>query len=222
MDWVETADNCSRHDIFYCDNAAIYAVALQAPNTYVVNTTVDHNDGTCDATDCSLREAINAANAAAAPGVAGITFASPAAGHSRSRSSARSLPAITVPVAIDGTTEPGVPPGTMGVSLNGAGAGTSDGLVLAPGSGGSTIRGLAIQGFNDNGQTAIRVQSDGDQIIGNYIGTTADGTDNSLPTGRVSSLEGNDNTVGGPNVGDRNVISGNADAGVLVSTGQRT
>ena len=30
---------------------------------FVVTTTADHNDGTCSPTDCTLREAINAANA---------------------------------------------------------------------------------------------------------------------------------------------------------------
>ena len=106
IDWVETADNCSA--TFFCDNAAIWAVALQAPQTYVVNTGDDHNDGTCNATDCSLREAINAANAAGAPGVAGITFAIPGGGAQqiavigsprrrspcRSRSTARPSPAL--------------------------------------------------------------------------------------------------------------------------------
>ena len=177
VDWVETADNCSPpHDIFYCDNAGIWAVALQAPNTYVVNTSDDHNDGVCDATDCTLREAIIAANAAAAPGVAGISFALPGGGPKTISLSVGSLPAITVPVAIDGTTEPGVLAGTMGVTLNPGSITETDGLVLGPGSNGSTIRGLAVNGFGNNRQTAIRVDSDNNQIIGNYIGTTSEGT----------------------------------------------
>ncbi len=217
VDWVETADNCSPpHDIFYCDNAAIYAVALQAPQTYVVNTNVDHDDGTCNAADCSLREAINAANAAAAPGVAGITFAFPGGGAQQIAMIGSGLPTITVPVAIDGTTEPGAPAGTMGVTLNGDGAGHSDGLVLGPGSAGSTIRGLAIRDFNQAGQAGIRVQSNGNQVIGNYLGTGDNGLiDASDFEGVV--LEGDKNTVGGPNAGDRNVIAGNSDAGVLVN-----
>ena len=125
-----------------------------------------------------------------------------------------------MPVAIDGTTEPGVPAGTMGVTLNGDGAGNADGLVLAPGSGGSTIRGLAIRDFNHTGQAGIRVQSNGNQIIGDYIGTGANGT-GSNSNGEGVIVEGNNNAVGGPNAGDRNVISGNADAGVLVKRGQR-
>ena len=57
VSWIETADNCTA---FRCDNAAIYAVALSAP--IVVNTSADHDDGVCNAVDCTLREAINAAN----------------------------------------------------------------------------------------------------------------------------------------------------------------
>ena len=219
IDWVESADNCSPPaDIFYCDNAAIYAVALEAPQTYVVNTTADNNDGTCDATNCSLREAINAANAAAAPGVAGITFAFPGGDAQQIAVLGSPLPPITVPVAMNSTAEPGAPAGTMGVTLNGDGAGDADGLVLAPGSGGSTIRGLAIRDFKNSGQAGVRVQSNGNQIIGDYIGTGANGTGSNSNAEGVT-LEGNDNAVGGPNAGDRNVISGNADAGVLVKAG---
>ena len=100
----------------------------------------------------------------------------PAAGRSRSRSSDSPLPPITVPVAIDGTTEPGVPAGTMGVTLNGDGAGEADGLVLAAGSGGSTIRGPRDPRLQQHGEAGIRVQSDGNQIVGNYIGTADNGT----------------------------------------------
>ena len=214
VDWVETADNCST--TFQCDNAAIYAVALQAPPTYVVNKPDDHNDGTCDAADCTLREAINAADAANAPGVAGITFDFPLGGQQQISVANSPLPAITVPVAIDGTTEPGVPAGTPGVILNGDGAGEADGLLLALGSDGSTIRGLAIRDFHSTSEAGIRVQSDGDQIVGNFIGTTEDGT-GAAPNGEGIVLEGNNNAVGGPNAGDRNVISGNGDAGVLVN-----
>jgi CSLREA domain-containing protein len=38
--------------------------ALQAGPNYVVNTVADHDDGTCGGADCTLREAINQANAA--------------------------------------------------------------------------------------------------------------------------------------------------------------
>jgi CSLREA domain-containing protein len=38
------------------------AASAHAATTYNVNTTADHADGTCDATDCSLRDAVEASN----------------------------------------------------------------------------------------------------------------------------------------------------------------
>jgi CSLREA domain-containing protein len=68
--------------------------------TYTVNTTTDTDDGTCDGTHCSLREAINAANAAA--GADTITFTLPPSATITLAGS--QLPAITDTVTIDGST----------------------------------------------------------------------------------------------------------------------
>jgi len=46
------------------DNTATVDIGAFEFQTFVVNTTDDHDDSVCDANDCSLREAINAANAA--------------------------------------------------------------------------------------------------------------------------------------------------------------
>lgn len=48
--------------------------ALQAGPHYVVNTTADHDDGTCGGADCTLREAINQANAVETNSSLSITF----------------------------------------------------------------------------------------------------------------------------------------------------
>jgi CSLREA domain-containing protein len=45
--------------------------------TLVVNSTSDVNDGECNAAHCSLREAINAANASAGPGTIGFSILCP-------------------------------------------------------------------------------------------------------------------------------------------------
>src|SRR5262249_16678016 len=74
------------------------------------------------------------------------------------------LPPITVPVTIDGTTQPGV-------TINGS-AVTGDGLTLDPGSGGSRSRGLSITGFHGNG---IVIKSSN-----NIIGGTAPGEGNTI------------------------------------------
>jgi CSLREA domain-containing protein len=49
--------------------------------SFTVNSANDADDGTCNATHCSLREAINAANAA--PGFNGVYFNIPGAGIQR-------------------------------------------------------------------------------------------------------------------------------------------
>ncbi len=56
------------------DGSDIGAVEMQVSPSFVVTTTDDHNDGVCDGSDCTLREAINAANATAGADV--ITFKS--------------------------------------------------------------------------------------------------------------------------------------------------
>src|SRR5687767_13513892 len=69
--------------------------------TFTVNSTADPGSGTCDATECTLREAMDAANAA--PGLDTIDFNIPGAGpHTITPASA--FPTITTPVIIDGYT----------------------------------------------------------------------------------------------------------------------
>ncbi|MFZ1881755.1 MAG: NosD domain-containing protein, partial [Gaiellaceae bacterium] len=205
VSWVETADNCAA---FRCDNAAIYAVALST--ALVVNTSDDHDDGACNAADCTLREAINAANTG---GGGSIAFAIPG-GPVTITPSLAPLPTITAPIEIDGTTET-APAGTLGITIDGS-ATSGNGLVLGPGSDGSTIRGLAINGhqqFEGPPYAGILVQSDGNTIAQNYIGTTADGLDeDSNDQGIV--VTGSGNLIGGAGAG--NLVSGNGSVGILI------
>jgi CSLREA domain-containing protein len=76
--------------------------------TFTVNTTADHDDGTCNAADCTLREAINAANANS--GADTINFAIPASdpgcsGGVCTITLGSILPNINDDVTIDGTTQ---------------------------------------------------------------------------------------------------------------------
>ena len=72
--------------------------------TFTVNSTNDAFDEVCDETHCSLREAIDAANAL--PGTDTIAFDIDGSGpHTIQPSSP--LPTITDPVIIDGFTQPG-------------------------------------------------------------------------------------------------------------------
>ena len=70
----------------------------QAGPTFTVNTTDDHDDGTCSTTDCTLREAINAANNQA--GANTIDFS--VSGTITLDQTLGTLPAISDDVTIDG------------------------------------------------------------------------------------------------------------------------
>jgi len=171
--------------------------------TLVVTNTSDSGAG-------SLRQAIlNATN-----GADTIAFQIPGAGV-HTISPASTLPALTEPVVIDGTTQPGYA-GTPLVELNGASAGNNAGLRLL--AGGSTVRGLAINRFLTD---AISISGPGSNLVaGNFLGTD--------PTGliaRGNAQEGvlitgsGGNVIGGSSAADRNLISGNTDAGVYILNG---
>ncbi len=137
-------------------------------------------------------------------------------------SPATPLPAITAPMVIDGTTQPGFS-GTPLIEIDGANAGTyTVGLTITAGN--TTIKGLVINRF---GLSAIQISSGGGDVIqGNYIGTDTTGT-LAEPNGWGQTLAVNDavvisssnNLIGGTTAAARNVISGNDIDGVLIFGG---
>ena len=188
------------------------AVVQSAATTFTVTKTADTNDGVCDA-DCSLREAITAANANA--GTDTIAFDIPGGGpHTIAPTSA--LPTITDPVIIDGYTQSGASENTNGpglglntvlkIELDGTSAGAFvSGLVIAAGT--STVRGLAINRFPETGIVLV-TGSDKASIEGNFIGTDVAGSvDLGNTTGIIVATP--DNKIGGTDPSERNLISGN-------------
>ena len=171
--------------------------------TFVVSSVNDSGVG-------SLRQAM--VNANLTNGLDTITFRIP--GRNAHRIALLSaLPAIVDPVIIDGTTQPGYATGRPVIELNGAGAGSSVGLRLS--SSFSVVRGLVINQFGGGG---IRINGVGSNTVaGNFIGTDVTGA-----TALANAEEGiylfgtAGNIVGGTNAADRNVISGNGDAGVYL------
>jgi hypothetical protein len=133
------------------------------------------------------------------------------------------LPAIMVPVTIDGTTEPGFDPKnpapiveiTNNIPNNGT-AQASDGLILGPNSGKSTIKGLDITGFG--GGAGIHIESNNDVISGDVLGIDNTGTITS-PGNLVGVwIDGSsNNTVGGTTSAAANVIGNNSGAGVSIA-----
>jgi hypothetical protein len=139
------------------------------------------------------------------------------------------LPTIIRPVTINGYTQGVAAANTQAnsdnavilIELNGTGAGSgSDGLTLGTGSGGSTIRGLAINRFTSNG---IVVQSNANTISGNFIGTDPTGTmrmpNGSFPNSGDGILIQNasNNIIGTTSPPDRNIASGNAIGGIHIT-----
>jgi CSLREA domain-containing protein len=182
-----------------------------AGTTLTVNTTDDADDGACNAAHCSLREAILTSNST--PAQVEIISFNIGGGGAQTISPASALPAINVPVTIDGTTQPGFA-GTPLVELNGAGAGAvTAGLNIT--SGGSAVRGLLINRFTGHG---LRLASSpGNTVAGNFIGTNAAGTAALPNTGHGIFIDGSStNIIGGTTAAERNLISGNAGDGVRV------
>ena len=169
--------------------------------TFTVSNTNDAGVG-------SLRQAIIDANAAGGADVIDFSIGSSA----RTITLASTLPTITGQVVIDGTTQAGFG-GTPLIEVKGAGSsGGIQGLTLSGGN--STVRGLVLNQFAG---AAIQIDTAGGNVIaGNYIGVSADGTASSGNDRGVVVTVGN-NTIGGSVAADRNVISGNTQAGILLT-----
>lgn len=139
--------------VIRCDIGAYEAEVkdpVQTGPIFIVNTTADPGDGLCTVADCSLREAINAANArvndSSSPDE--IHFNIPNGGP-QTISPTTTLPAVTDALKFDGSTQPGyadVPIITLDGSLAGP---TANGLDLNAGS--SAIHHLTIHSFGGAG-----------------------------------------------------------------------
>jgi CSLREA domain-containing protein len=89
----------------------IAEMPTHAATPFTVNSTADPGTGGCDITECTLREAIDAANSAAGADTgcnAGVCTINPSS----------ELPPITAPVTIDGYSQPGANANTLAVGNN--------------------------------------------------------------------------------------------------------
>jgi hypothetical protein len=184
------------------------------PATFTVTSVGDLED-LGDPVPGSFRAAILAANAN--PGADTIDFRIDPGG-ARTILPGAPLPEITEAVAIDATTQPGFDranPAPL-VTLDGTDAGfDASGLVLTETAGGSRVQGLAIVRFAGD---AIRLTGGGgSRIVGNFLGTdtVASPDAGNFGTG-VFITDSPGNTIGGAAPGERNVISGNGQFGVLI------
>ncbi len=122
------------------------------------------------------------------------------------------LPTLTSSLFIDGSTQPGascastIPGRTLRIVLDGSSAGPVDGIHIT--GNGSTVRGLVINGWAQNG---VKIQGGDNNIIDcNFIGTNVDGTvaDGNSIYGVGLSGSALSNTIG--TVGRGNLISDNS------------
>ncbi len=189
-----------------------------SPNArYTVNATADTDDGTCDAINCTLREAINAANAHA--GRDTIAFSISGSGV-HTIQPATNLPAVVDSAVINGYTQPGASPNTDSTGTNAVIlieldgqliASAGDGLVL---SGASTVKGLAINRFDDVG---VLLHGASNAVQGNFVGTDTTGTlSRANGVGILIASDSSENLIGGNARATFNVISGNTSQGIEI------
>ncbi len=215
--------------VIRCDIGAYEAQNIDPAQTgpvYIINVVTDANDGVCSQGNCSLREAVKAANThlnTLNPNNVRdeIHFnISPAGPQTISLSSTLT---ITDPVIIDGLTQPAQSnqpvascnPFNLLIKLDGLNAGpTADGLYISAGN--TTVRGLVITHFGQNG---LRLDTNGGNVVEcNAIGTDASGA-SGLGNAAAGVFVGNapNNTIGGTTPISGNLISGNGGAGIVIS-----
>jgi hypothetical protein len=212
-------------------------VVLPARAAFANTITVDSaavvaaNDG-----DCTLPEAVTAANTntasgamagecgAGAAGLDTIAFAIAGAGvHTITPTSSLT---ISEAVTIDGYTQPGTSMNTNAfdgginavllIELN-----ESSLITVRINASGTTVRGIVI----NRGTDAIKVNASNVTIAGNFIGTDPSGTVAMGGSGggfAVRQESGDNNVYGGPTAAARNIFSGNTQGGIIVEAGSNT
>ncbi len=210
----------------------IHPQAAHAASTFTVDSTLDTvdntpGDNTCDdgAGNCTLRAAIEEANANANPSEQDtITFAltGPADFTNGGQDGYTFSPAspyanIVEPVVIDGYSQIGAAYNTAAypAPLNGVLLIEIDGTLLssaAIGVGADQVRltGMIMGGVATPNQPFISVSGSNTQIFGNYIGTDPTGMTARPNYIGILMVAGSGAAIGSSSAADRNLISGNS------------
>lgn len=202
----------------FCNRRLIPAAALlllmllapQPSRADVIYTVVDSGDsfhGECDV-DCTLRDAINEANSN--PGLDSIEFNIPGGGI-QTISLSSNLPGLSDPVIIDGTSQPGFS-GSPLIVLSGFDT-DGVGVRFLVGSEGSTVRGLSVTHFPSHG---IQIETDDITVERNWIGLDGTGAAAGNDGAGINVSEATSGLIGGDTASERNVISGNVGAGIIL------
>jgi hypothetical protein len=172
-------------------------------STYTVTNANDSGAG-------SLRQAITDANKSGGADVIKFKIGSGA----KTISPTRELPGIKYPVTIDGASQPGFH-GKPLIELSGGK--TSAGYGLKVTGSGTTIKGLRITDWKAAGILLYNTGGS-NKVVGNWIGLDSNGTGAEGNKKHGIMVQGPNNVIGGTSAADRNVISGNGDAGVFLFT----
>jgi len=210
---VATATYAARGTSTFSARIAVGDV-LESP--FVVNSDNDEDDGSCSIIHCSLREAIIAANNK--PGPDSIHFNIETG--LQTISVRFNLPQVLESVLIDGTTQPGFS-GSPLIQLQGKFKGNFSlnewkvtRLGLSVYGSDTTVRGLVINQFS----TGVFLDGEGNhRVVGNFIGTDATGTSPKANLSGVQIFSSIGNLIGGTLAEDRNIISGNRNAGIKIN-----
>jgi len=211
------------------------------PPVITVNSTNDVDDDTCDATHCSLREAINLANVQTGSAQR-IVFDVPGSCPSVIFLNSE-LPDITDPLTIDGYTQPGANENSLDfgsdanvcITITAGAAGVAHAFAVASGQPDTTqlvIRGLSFgSGFYAFGTDAIDLRAgSGHRIIGNVFGGYMPPAHNavsvgSLPRAILGRGTAKNVKIGTPAAADRNYFGNLVENGIVLndatSTGHR-
>jgi CSLREA domain-containing protein len=198
-----------------CTSRARYHAEPLEERTLLATFVVTRAD--VDGVNGSLRDAILDANLNPGPDV--IRFNIPGGGVHTIQTT-RQLPAITSPVEVDGTSQPGWAPDHPVIELDGSLMSEGHGLEVKVG--GNTVKGLIIHNYPWHGMVFVEAGSLnplGHNVIqGNFIGTDATGA---VARGNgfhgLLFIDSPSNTIGGTVVGDGNLISGNHFSGISFS-----
>jgi hypothetical protein len=190
--------------------ALVALPAVASATSYVVSNTGDASSptGCIGANECSLREAIERANEN--EGFDEIDFGV----TGTIALGTKVLPPITDTVEIDGTSAPGYA-GVPLVAIDGTNAtseNATEGLAFLGGSGGSSVEGLAIGGF----EYGVRIAGQGpSRICASYLGVGLDGT-TAFPNQVGILTDGVGDEIGAScSANGGNLISGNGFYGIL-------
>jgi CSLREA domain-containing protein len=208
----------------FCVGCFLLPATPAFADTITVTNTADPGNGICNASGCTLREAIDEANDTTSKDAIHFDIAGGTGVMTIKPKS--QLPQITWPVTIDGYTQSGASKNTLNqgtnavlkIELNGEDSGpTEQGLKIRASH--STITGLVINRFGSNGIDVGGPGSlaEGTRVAGNFIGTDPSGTLDRGNDGRGVVVYGegtSGNTVGGSRPAGRNLISGNDAGGV--------